>query len=59
MTPAVVICLHCRKQYALRLGRLRVMQNDVCPRCGYVGWSYVETCCTPSGKARRRPLSVP
>jgi DNA-directed RNA polymerase subunit RPC12/RpoP len=42
MTRAVVTCLHCRQQYAPRRGGLMVMQNNACPRCGYVGWSYVE-----------------
>jgi len=43
VTRAVVTCLHCRQRYALRTGGLVVMQHDVCPRCGYVGWSYVDT----------------
>jgi len=42
VTRGVVTCLHCRKTYAPRSGGLIVMQHDVCPRCGYVGWSYVQ-----------------
>jgi len=52
MTRSVVTCLHCRQHYEPRTGGLVVMQHDVCPRCGYVGWSYVDT--RPRSAAAKR-----